>query len=1124
MSAVLRYATWSKKNNFVINNDHPSNLNVAQYQSWILKSKTSTAFGMIIRDIRKVCSQQTLDMYIPLQCIIGRTMRTMAHQLAKMLLSTNVDNHGRIMKYVLCVDYTTEYRRDLAGLLTSVRNLNKADNISIYSSVARRNARDAKGYDSEEEYYADEIQKAQRVIDLTTEDDDQKLLYHVSSASNQETIYANDQKPNAPEALMREQHDDWYSDTDKQSKQSEDSDNDISSRLRSRSSTIYGMASYDDTFSHPNNGSAIGLTGLNGGKPSSQVTLIGLSLLKDKNGARRAGMGQFCGRKMIKERKVFTMYRGIAIADHAEAKRRSDYSDYIFGLVDAIDPKSCTARYSNDCMDDKWYNARIIYVEGETQYEVRATKDIMPYDEIYIDFGVYWTAAKLSQHPWLIEQHEQLMQSRIEDPNIYVMSQGKKISNAYYDNGASVTASPNLHELTDVVEIKPFSIGGIAGNIIATHKGRLPYLPRAMSRCYYAKDLQVTLVSLGYINVKGGSYFSKGFRKGKTSKLTIWDENDKVIATSMMTSNRLFPVKIGSINPSTWPKAFMLPYESNYGHEDMSDNELCSHGTLLQTENKKTMHVEQVLKYTQPTSTASMESSEKYKVLSKPSLEQPSAPDSDKEGGKSQQLVNKRAYQADQSISTASMENSEKYNVLSKPSLEQQSAPDSDKEGGKSQQLVNKRAYKEISQADQSTSTASMERSEKHNVLPKPSLEQPSTLDSDDEGGKSEQLLRKRAYTKFNQTDKVGHLNREERQRAAEAEELHVCSCHPSDEALCASLDNGLVPGSRLTSRDVRNNRLLRGACPQCDQGKNRKYPMKPSNAPPAPSIGHTLCIDLDILPSESPNGNKQQLTCVDEKTGRVDIAGAKIKSTVDLFSVVWEIVSRYNMLGFVVHEVHVDIEKALVSLTKRLSAAGIKVIASPAEQHQQRVERYIQTVNNRTTAVLEGLDFVLPNKYLLQARFNTAVEMNKMQNSRCSPSTPYLLTEQKHPSSHIEVPLLRFGATAMVRMGVNKRVSIARGSKIPVKNTSKSELGVCLGSNPLYSGQYMFAIKNGAVVPRKRFKVVACEPFDWPRQMPIKAKIMPLLPIPSDCEQQLPATVNSLMQQLKVPYLSICT
>ena len=336
------------------------------------------------------------------------------------------------------------------------------------------------------------------------------------------------------------------------------------------------------------------------------------------------------------------------------------------------------------------------------------------------------------------------------------------------------------------------------------------------------------------------------------------------------------------------------------------------------------------------------------------------------------------------------------------------------------------------------------------------------------------------------------HFSREDRKRADLVEQVHRSYVHPNDENLGRCFDLGLIPGCKLTSRDVRNNRILRGPCPSCIKGKIRRLSMPPSTNPPAPYIGHTLFLDLDKLDEATPGGYTLQVLAVDEKSGKIDIVGSKSKTVHDLFTSVWEIICSYKALGFTVKFIYVDSESSLLALRPRLHSVGIVLVPSPPGHHQQRIERHTQTVNNRTTAMLADLDFVLPAKYMLLARSNAAQAINLMQNSRSFPSTPFVLTEQKHPVAHVSIPFLAFGATAMIRMGDDKRAALSKLQILPYKNADKTELGVCLGRDSVkYPGMYLFVVANGRVVPRKTFTVVNCHAFNWPKKNPILAKTL---------------------------------
>ena len=65
-------------------------------------------------------------------------------------------------------------------------------------------------------------------------------------------------------------------------------------------------------------------------------------------------------------------------------------------------------------------------------------------------------------------------------------------------------------------------------------------------------------------------------------------------------------------------------------------------------------------------------------------------------------------------------------------------------------------------------------------------------------------------------------------QCANQAELLHQSASvsHVSDDVLRTALSNGIFPSSHLTATDFRNNRVLRGPCPQCLAGLPRFDPL----------------------------------------------------------------------------------------------------------------------------------------------------------------------------------------------------------------------------------------------------------------------------------------------------------
>ena len=66
--------------------------------------------------------------------------------------------------------------------------------------------------------------------------------------------------------------------------------------------------------------------------------------------------------------------------------------------------------------------------------------------------------------------------------------------------------------------------------------------------------------------------------------------------------------------------------------------------------------------------------------------------------------------------------------------------------------------------------------------------------------------------------------------------------------------------------------------------------------------------------------------------------------------------------------------------------------------------------------------------------------------------------------------------------MGVNKRQNIAATTDTQYCHTARSELGVCMGTDPNYPGSYLFALENGRVVERNVISNVQVIPHGWQR------------------------------------------
>ena len=291
---------------------------------------------------------------------------------------------------------------------------------------------------------------------------------------------------------------------------------------------------------------------------------------------------------------------------------------------------------------------------------------------------------------------------------------------------------------------------------------------------------------------------------------------------------------------------------------------------------------------------------------------------------------------------------------------------------------------------------------------------------------------------------------------------------------------------------------------------------MPPSTTPPATSIGQTLSVDIHKLSIPTPGGYTHELTAVDEKSGRIDVVASKSKKPTDIYAALWQVLQLYNQSRFVVRHIHVDAEYCFPPLKAALGSIAILLTASTPEQHAQRVERYTQTLDIKVTAALQSMSYDLPAKYMIYAKQHAAHMMNIVPNSRSFPSTAHILT--MHSKPHIPI-LLQFGATAMVRMGKDKRTSLASSRSIHTQHTPKSELGVFLGFNDMYPTSYMFLLANGKVVPRHIASLVNVAPFGWGARTPLRS--VPQLPRPSPrLDLQQPAPSLELVQMATPPVI----
>lgn len=324
------------------------------------------------------------------------------------------------------------------------------------------------------------------------------------------------------------------------------------------------------------------------------------------------------------------------------------------------------------------------------------------------------------------------------------------------------------------------------------------------------------------------------------------------------------------------------------------------------------------------------------------------------------------------------------------------------------------------------------------------------------------------------------HYTPEQRRRAAEVGTLHHVMGHPNDETLGAALDNGIVVGTRLTSRDVKVWRSINGACAACIAGKAQKPHYGESKHPPAERVGQVLHADTYKFAKPAVGGHTVYLITVDEFSNHVSMEAAVNGKHDALYSAFSSIISWYRGRGHVVEKIQTDADHALMACEPQLSMLGVAMSAVPPYQHEQRVERCIQTLLSKFRCVLHSLAYVLPQALWAELLKSCVCNYNTLGNSKTPTQSPNMIVEGRRLDL-AEAKSIPFGSVVMVHHAGRPRTD---------KMNSRGELGIVLGSAPTtYGASRCYTFDRGKIVTREVLTVLKTIPvgFPWPlRAVPL--------------------------------------
>ena len=113
------------------------------------------------------------------------------------------------------------------------------------------------------------------------------------------------------------------------------------------------------------------------------------------------------------------------------------------------------------------------------------------------------------------------------------------------------------------------------------------------------------------------------------------------------------------------------------------------------------------------------------------------------------------------------------------------------------------------------------------------------------------------------------HFNAEQMSRIDQASDLLKFLHFPSSAAVATGLSMGAFSlASKLDAVDMYNHDRIVGPNPHFLAGQFTQKPMPASTNPPAPSVGHTLSLDIRMLDVKSPQGYTHAIHVVSENEG----------------------------------------------------------------------------------------------------------------------------------------------------------------------------------------------------------------------------------------------------------------
>ena len=322
-------------------------------------------------------------------------------------------------------------------------------------------------------------------------------------------------------------------------------------------------------------------------------------------------------------------------------------------------------------------------------------------------------------------------------------------------------------------------------------------------------------------------------------------------------------------------------------------------------------------------------------------------------------------------------------------------------------------------------------------------------------------------------SSKPYYVSTEQRPRIELFRQLHYMYCHPSDTSFKAALSHGSILGTSLVPADVDLARLVLGPCPQCLAGKSVNPSYLSSPTMPAGRVGSRVFMDLVPLAGTTIGGNNHVLLWLDAYSGYLGVCGVDSKKSQSLMGALDIVVSAFQENIYGIDEVVTDSEACFVAIRPHLQGLlRTRHRLTPPKQHNQRIERYVRTINDRMRSVLSGLTYVLPPKLYGELMATVVFFMNMFPNKVHPTLTPAIVFNGDKMDCR-QVNHAPFGSAVMV--------TETDKSSVSSKYEPRAELALVLGPSIMVrSAVHVYVQSTKVIKTRNRYVIIPMVPGDF--------------------------------------------